>query len=182
MTCIVGLEHGGRVYLGGDSACTDPNGYVAPLVEAKVFRFGPLLIGFCGTLRFGQLVKHTLLLPQQENKSDIEYMVTDVATAVGVCLQAADNLSHEDDGKATTGGCLLIGYHGKLYEMDQGLGVQATSRPYNAIGSGAYIALGALHALLRHAEMAPRSCVLAALKAAADHHGGVRAPFTILMG
>lgn len=45
MTCIVGIEHGGRVHLGADSAGS--TGWTLTVrADEKVFKVGPFVMGF----------------------------------------------------------------------------------------------------------------------------------------
>lgn len=59
MTCIIGLENKGKVYMGADSASS--NGYSINVSgNPKLFRSGPFLIGFTSSWRMGQLLQHQL--------------------------------------------------------------------------------------------------------------------------
>ena len=62
MTCIVGIEHGGKVYIGGDSAGSDGH-HLVIMAEPKVFKRGRFLIGYTTSFRMGQLLQHTLKPP-----------------------------------------------------------------------------------------------------------------------
>ena len=59
MTCIVGLEHDGKVYMGGDSAAVGGMD-VYPSRIPKVFQAGRYLIGYTTSFRMGQLLQYGL--------------------------------------------------------------------------------------------------------------------------
>ena len=48
MTCIVGLEHNGAVWIGGDSAGVDNSLGIQTRDDRKVFQIGEAVIGFTG--------------------------------------------------------------------------------------------------------------------------------------
>ena len=56
MTCIVGLEHKGKVYIGGDSAGVA--GYsLSVRADQKVFINGNFIFGFTSSFRMGQILR-----------------------------------------------------------------------------------------------------------------------------
>lgn len=69
---------------------------------------------------------------------------------------------------------VLVAVGGALIELDDDFGVTQPARDYDAIGSGADVALGALHAL---AHLKPRARATRALEASAAHCGKVKPPF-----
>ena len=74
MTCIIGIEHGGKVYMGGDSAGTI--GWTSrPLSIPKVFKKQNMLIGVSGTMRETQLLQYELSLPHKEADSPFIYLI-----------------------------------------------------------------------------------------------------------
>lgn len=81
------------------------------------------------------------------------------------------------DNVEESGGPILIGYRGRLWRCDEDFNVDEPLAPFDAIGCGAVIALGAMSVT---PKVAPRQRILGALKAAAQFSAGVRAPFTIL--
>jgi 20S proteasome alpha/beta subunit len=59
MTCIIGLEAGDDVYVGGDSESA--NGWDIKVSRLrKVFRVGDFLIGYTGFRRSAQLIEYFL--------------------------------------------------------------------------------------------------------------------------
>lgn len=173
MTCIVGLVDKGDVYIGGDSAG------VAGLslsirADEKVFGNGPFLMGFTTSFRMGQLLRYKFDPPAQTvGQEDMRYMVTSFIDAARQCFSQ----NGFGDKEATRGGSFLVGYKSKLYsiESDYQVGIPAT--PFDAVGCGSDLALGALYAT---AGLKPEIRVRTALEAASSFSAGVAPPFTIL--
>jgi ATP-dependent protease HslVU (ClpYQ) peptidase subunit len=176
MTCIIGLENGGVVWMGGDSAGTAGNMHQRVRRDKKVFVRGEFLFGFCGSFRMGQLLKHKLVLPEkQQGGNDVSYMVNEFVTSVRNCLEEENkNLSDED--KLTP--YFLVGYRGKLYNIQPDYQVAQAEDGFEAVGSGADIAIGAMHA-----SKSVKNCkkrITQALEASARNNAAVRPPYTIL--
>ena len=69
-----------------------------------------------------------------------------------------------------------MAWRARLYRIESDYSFGRSSLGYDAIGSGAAVALGALHASRGHA---PRQRIDIALAAAAEHTASVRAPFVV---
>lgn len=173
MTCIVGLVDKGTVYIGGDSAG------VAGLslsirADEKVFQNGPFIMGFTTSFRMGQLLRYKFDPPQQTvNQNDMQYMVTSFIDAVRRCF--ANNGFGDKD--ATVGGNFLVGYKGKLYNIESDFQVGIPAGDFDAVGCGADLALGALYA---SKGKKPEQRVQAALEAASTFSAGVAPPFLFI--
>lgn len=175
MTCVVGLEHRGHVWIGGDSAGVSGWALTARADE-KVFRNGPCVMGFTSSFRMGQLLRYSLTIPpQHEGVGDEEYMVTAFVDAVRECLKAGGYAKKENEVEAA--GQFLVGHRGTLWKVDSDYQVGRSLCGYAAVGCGDEFALGALHAT---AGDAPKRRINRALYAAADHSAGVRPPFTVI--
>ena len=173
MTCIVGLVHDGDVYIGGDSAG------VAGLslsirADEKVFGNGPFIMGFTTSFRMGQLLRYKFAPPAQTvHQNDMEYMVTSFIDACRQCF-AGNGFGDKD---ATIGGNFLVGYKGKLYNIEGDYQVGVPKASFDAVGCGSDLALGAMYAT---EGMPPEKRIHAALAAASTFSAGVAPPFTIL--
>ena len=75
-------------------------------------------------------------------------------------------------------GALLIGFRGKLYQMQGNFQLITTKEGYDAVGSGGNIALGSLHSTTGWFSTQKR--IKAALDAACRANAGCRPPFTIV--
>lgn len=176
MTCIVGLEHGGKVYLGGDSAGVSGWG-ITHRADEKVFTNGKFIMGFCGSFRMGQLLRYSFNPPKKKPKQpDMEYLVIDVMNEVRKCFREGGIL--EKASGVESGGNWMLGFNGKLYEIGSDFQVGLSLNGYQAIGSGDDLALGAMYATKNYDD--PKERILLALSAAAHHSGGVAPPFTVL--
>ena len=175
MTCIVGLVHEGVVYIGGDSAGVAGLSLTVRADE-KVFQNGEFLMGFTTSFRMGQLLRYSLEPPRRHPDDDIhQYMVVGFVNAVRECLKAGGYASKKDDVESA--GTFLVGYQGRLFEIESDYQVGIPGDGYAAVGSGQDIARGALFATQ---GQEPRQRVLTALQAAERFSAGVRGPFHIL--
>ena len=86
MTCIVGVEHNRRVYMGGDSAAV-AGWDISQTAERKVFMVGDFIIGYTTSFRMGQLLEYELRLPEYDGPPNMGYMVTRFVPAVRACLK-----------------------------------------------------------------------------------------------
>ena len=176
MTCIAGIARGGHVYLGGDSmGLMDYT--VSLYATGKVFRRDEFVMGSAGMHRFNNLVRYSMLLPTLAEGVDVDaYMVTEFASALRDCLRKGGNLDVENVSNETNESLLLVGVRGNIYLVDSAFSIVRPIEGIAAIGSGAEVALGALHVT---EEMAPEKRVLAALQAAERWTNTVRGPFQI---
>jgi len=172
MTCIVGIQHGARVYIGGDSAGV-ADWSLTVRADAKVFRVGPYIMGFTTSFRMGQLLRYTFKPPRPTGDLD-RFMATTFVDAVRDALKDGGWLGkneHRDEG-----GTFLVGIRGTLYAVYGDFQIGRTVAGYDAVGCGADLALGSLHSTIGRA---PRARLLAALSAAEAHSAGVAGPFAI---
>lgn len=174
MTCIVGLVHRGTVYIGGDSASVQ--GWTSRITRLpKVFRRGPFLIGYTTSFRMGQLLQFGLEpRVQAAGEDDMRFMVTEVAERVRLLLKERGVAKVESN--AETGGQFLVGYRGRLFSMQQDFQVNEMADGYDAVGSGAEYALGAMRALSKSPPI-PR--LKRALEISAHFNMGVSGPFFV---
>jgi ATP-dependent protease HslVU (ClpYQ) peptidase subunit len=174
MTCVVGLVSGDRVHIGVDSAAI--SGWTRRATNLKkVFRRGPFLIGYTTSFRMGQLLEHQLdVPPQTEDQSEMAFMV-------GVFVESTRRLLKERgfakiEANSESGGQFLVGYRGKLYSIESDFQVGEMSDGFDAIGSGAEVALGAMKAL-EGLKPAPR--IRRALEIASHFNMGVSPPYHV---
>ncbi len=173
MTCVIGLVDKGDVYIGADSAGVAGLS-ISIRTDEKVFGNGPFIIGGTSSFRMLQLLRYKFSPPAQTvHQDDMEYMVTSFIDSVRQCF-CANGFGDKD---ATIGGTFLVGYKGKLYTIqgDHQVGMQAI--PYDAVGCGADLALGAMFAT---EGLGPEERLNIALSAASTFSAGVCPPFTIL--
>lgn len=176
MTCIVGAVANGTVVIGGDSMGSNGHSKETRLDE-KVFRHGPFIIGFTTSFRMGQALRFKLNVPEQPtDMSDYEYMVTLFIDAVRQCLRDAGYAKKSNEQEE--GGTFLVGYKGQLYSIEGDYQVGIVAGSYQAVGSGADFAKGAMH--VQPDTIPTDERIRAALAAASAHCVSVGPPFVII--
>lgn len=181
MTCIVGLIDNGKVWMGGDSAGVAGLD-VTIRKDPKVFKNGDFLIGYTSSFRMGQLLRFKLNPPkyyaEQHNNDEYQYMCTDFIDAVRTCLKNGGYTKISSNEEY--GGTFLVGFNGRLFEIDSDFQVGESLSDYNSVGCGEDYAKGSIYALLDLGNLLPpRTVVCEALKVAEHFSGGVRGPFVI---
>lgn len=178
MTCIVGIEHEGKVYLGGDSAGV-AGSHITMREDTKVFVNGPMIFGFTSSFRMGQIIQYSLSIPAQpKGQSDFAYLCTTFIEALYTTLELKGYgcLS----GGRKQGGQFLLGYKGKLYIIDSDYQVARHKDKHAAVGSGCYFALGSLYTTSASTSLRPEARVAYALDAASHYSTEVSRPYSIL--
>ena len=177
MTCIAGVKHKGRVWIGGDSAgCASWD--ITIRRDAKVFRNGPFVIGFTSSFRMGQLIRYAFKPPRlPESIDDLDrYMVVDFVGGLRQCLKDGGWAERKDEQEK--GGFFLVGIHDRLFKIEADYQVGEAADAYDACGCGEGYAKGALFTADENAD--PFTRITRALDAAAHHSNGVHGPFVIL--
>lgn len=179
MTCIVGLvDDAGKVWMGGDRAAVEDSHYLMHVAQPKVFRRGPVLIGYTSSFRMGQLLQYQLVIPERDPRESLdEWMVVKFAEAVRSCLKAGGYT--KIDSSRETSGTFLVGIEGRLFLFDDAHNVLAPLCNYEACGSGISVARGSLHTTTK-LGLRPNQRLIMALEAASEHVTTVRAPFDVI--
>lgn len=174
MTCIVGIVQKGKVYMGADSAGTDAYYNQQIRRDPKIFRNGDLLIGYCGSFRMGQLLGLGLNAPTPKaNQKPENYMVSELIPVIRTLLK--ENGYAKVENNVEEGGQFLVGYDGRLFNIESDFQVGESDDSFDACGAGAPVALGALYATRKNPK--PRDRMKLALEAAARFNASVRPPF-----
>jgi ATP-dependent protease HslVU (ClpYQ) peptidase subunit len=176
VTCIVGIQNNGEVYIGGDSAGVAGMD-ISVRSDEKVFRTGPFIMGFTTSFRMGQLLRYAFEPPEPPERDLDRFMVTTFMDAVRDCMRDGGYMRISESQEE--GGTFLVGVHGTLYAVHGDFQIGRTRDGYDSVGCGDSYALGSLYAT-KGADAKIR--VRTALQAAAHHSAGVSAPFTILKG
>jgi len=179
-TCIVGLVHSSKVYIGGDSAGV--NSWLLAIrkrFDPKVFKNGEMIFGFTTSFRMGQILRYSLTPPKpMEGQDDYEYLCTTFINEVRKCL-GTEGFKKTKDG-VEYGGTFLLGYRGRLYQIESDFQVGRILNNYDACGCGEEYALGALKAMESIVPREPWKIVVKALQAAEEFSAGVSAPFKVI--
>lgn len=177
MTCIVSVVKEGVVWMGCDSAVCDDDDNATIMRESKITRRGDLLMGWAGSLRLGNLVQHVFDPPVRKARTpDMKYLAGPFVDSLHKLMR--DRAPRvEEDSKDGFNLRMLIGYRGGLYFLDGELDICRSVDDFEACGSGAEIARGALFVT---SKLAPRTRLLRALSAAERHKTSVRRPFRVV--
>ncbi len=187
MTCIIGLEHDGKVSIGGDSAGVNGSLDIRIRTDEKVFINGPMIFGFTSSFRMGQLLRYSLKVPEQlgSETDDYKFMCTRFIDEVRTCLKNGGYASVKNG--VDEGGYFLVGYRGKLYRVESDFQVGKSVQPYEAVGCGEAFAMGAMRTIfgLSGSDVSGRSLdpaekIRMALSTASVFSAGVSAPFFVL--
>ena len=171
MTAIVGLEHGGRVYLAADSAVSWGDDIVHVAREPKVWACYPsgdvssMVMGVAGASSACEALAGGEWLPEYQAGNDTAYVV-------GQLLPAAQQVADEFD--------MLLGFNGTLWALCGDGTAHTSAQGMMAIGSGGAMALGALLALFHVRPDRPTHCVHQALAVIEPYSPGVLPPFTVV--
>ena len=177
MTCIVGLEHKGKVYIGGDSAAVE-NSNLQLTDSPKVFMKQGLIIGYTWSFRMGQVIQYADAFPEiKKSAGNYDYLIEVFVPYLRDLFKDAGWLKIENS--RDEGGQFLIGIRGQLFEINSDFSVLKMIDGFNAVGSGAYYALGALRILKHNTDKEPTIKVGLALEAAAYYSTSVSSPFVI---
>lgn len=175
MTCIIGLTHEGKAYVGADSA-TVAGQLVRVTNLPKVFKNGKFIIGYTGSFRMGQILQHHLSVRgQYEDETDDVYMVRAFAEAVRDILK--DKGYAKVDNNVESGGFFIVAYKGHVYDIDNDFQVNEMADGFSATGCGEHFALAALKAF---EDLPPKERILKALEITAYFSGYVIPPFHVL--
>lgn len=176
MTCIVGLKHDGKVYIGGDSLAS--NGQTKVVREdKKIFKPYPNIVsGFTTSYRMGQLLMYNEEI--FEEVSSHRSMVNDFIPRLQVLFDSSGYRRNFDSGEKE-GGVFLIGINSLLYKIDSDFHVAVTSNDFDTCGCGEEFALGSLHST-EGLSMNPLKRIELALEAAERFSTGVQRPFYIM--
>jgi ATP-dependent protease HslVU (ClpYQ) peptidase subunit len=183
-TCIVGLVHENKVWMGADSAATNKFSSSQTIrKDSKIFiredsAEVKWLFGFTTSYRMGQLIQYVLELPPfDENaaKDPHAFMVKKFIPALQKCF--AENGFQQKKDDQVSGGTFLVGLKGNLFGIADNYQVSMLALSYDAVGCGENFALGAMFAT---EGQDPKQRIETALKAAEEFSSGVRGPFIIL--
>jgi len=180
MTCIIGVEHCGRVYMGGDSAAV--SGWdIVPTDDRKVFVVEDMIIGYTSSFRMGQLLKYELEIPEHSSLAGMNYLVKDFIPAVRACLKDGGYTRIENNREE--GGLFLVGLGGRLYQVADDFQVLRSMRGVAAVGCGASYALGALTAMMPFDDgpTGPFNAINKALEIAGMYSAGVCEPYYVVV-
>jgi ATP-dependent protease HslVU (ClpYQ) peptidase subunit len=136
MSCVAALKQNGKVYVAADSLSSTED-KVCYRKDKKMFKNGKYLIGFCGSIRTGQILQRRFWKPP----TDI-YAVPDSMMNL---LEKKGCMSITEEGHKNCGCNFIFATKGEIYEILVDFQLVEPIDDYTAIGSGADFALGSLY-------------------------------------
>lgn len=179
MTCVVGYENNGEVYIGADSQGS--SGWdKTDRADHKVFISHGILYGFTSSYRMGQILKYhsTRLFSPIREKDPFGYVVTCLVPMWRAILKEHGFTSIENNTE--TGGSWLLGVDENLFTIESDFQVSKSKHCYSAVGCGARYALGALAAMEDSVTDTPRSKITKAINTSMKFSNGVGGDIKIL--
>ena len=180
MTCIVGIEHNGSVYIGADSAGV--GNIITPRADIKAFfsKNKEFIYGFTSSFRMGQILQHSFTAPERDKKmkDDFEYLVAVYVPALMECMSERGYASVNNN--RVSGGTFMLGYRGKLYTIDSDFQVGRSLHGYDPVGCGQEMALGSLYTSTKMGVKDPKKILTLALDAASEFSTGVCGPYNFV--
>jgi ATP-dependent protease HslVU (ClpYQ) peptidase subunit len=169
MSTVVGIVEKGKVYIGADSLASTEEGDARPMKCRKIFRNGPYLIGFIGSVRGGQVLYPTYFKPPKD--------IMDMPDAILKHSQDKGCLLTNEQQQSVHGCNFLIGFKKKLYEIL--VDFQLTEiEDYTAIGAGSPYAFGSLYTTEKMKDsFTPEMRIEIALGASEEFSTSTRGPF-----
>jgi ATP-dependent protease HslVU (ClpYQ) peptidase subunit len=158
MTCIAVVRQDDKVYMAGDRGASD-DGTILALDAPKVWKIGPYLIGYAGSMD-GERIRYNFKPTPPNIKDTDKFMQTKFIKQ----LKKFYTDWWVDTGKDSDFG-LIIAVKGQIYEHSSSdMSLSKYEVDYLAMGSGAEYAYGALHATEKIKD--PRRRLQAAVGAA----------------
>jgi len=191
MTCIIGLEEDGRVYMGGDS-CTTAGYETRTIKGKKVFFIGKnaqILVGASGSGRMTQILQYNFKPPPFGTFEAEEYLCKLFVPKLRKAIRKHGYIHTENQTEnISENGRFLIGFKGQLFTIYDDFQVHQTEDGLQALGSGREYALGVMRFYQSMAKQnsiasgvigSPTSGIVNALKIAGYFTGSVAPPYYI---
>jgi hypothetical protein len=177
VTCVVGLEQRGVVYIGADSAAVSRE-RLRSRADPKAFRVGPYVMGFTTSFRMGDVLRYSFAPPEPPSRGLARFMATAFVDAARAAFKDAGVATNASGVESC--GAFLVGVRGRLFTVESDYQVGEERAGFHAVGSGDQVALGALFATARVRD--PRARLRLALAAAERFTSDVRRPWRIVVG
>jgi ATP-dependent protease HslVU (ClpYQ) peptidase subunit len=169
MSTVVGIVENGKVYLGADSLASTEEGDARPMKTKKIFRNGPYLIGFIGSVRGGQILYPEYFTPPKK--------IMELPDAIIKQSEEKGCLLTGEQSQSLHACNFLIGYKKQLWEILVDFQMTEVAE-YTSIGSGSYYAFGSLHTTNQMKDsFTPEMRMELALSAAEEFSTSTRKPF-----
>lgn len=181
MTCIVAIKEKGKLYFGADSLLSDSDSDIGIAMKApKLFKNGPFIFAYCGSVRAGKVFQYDLKLPEPDLSNLDMYMNTKFVHALMECADRNKLVIQDgNDGssdKQNDVADLIVGIDGRLFEIQSHIQAMEWYEDYMALGSGSKYAMGSLNTTAIF-DIEPKERLRLALEAAEKYALSVAKPF-----
>lgn len=136
MSCICAIVQKGNVFMAADNIGVADT-YIAQRKDPKIFRNGPYLIGYAGSVRCGQVLQPQFFKPPKD--------IQDFPDAMREQYAVKGCLTMTDEGASRSEAMMLIGFKGRCYYIMVDFQLGENSEDFVAIGSGEPYALAILY-------------------------------------
>lgn len=153
MTIIGAVRIGDETYIGGDSRITYGDTFIDAPGNEKVFRVSGLVIGYCGDVRLGNILKHNFDPPPYiKSKTVLDeqvYIVSVFTEHLRECLKDYGYAKGRDGRER--GGDLIVCINDKIFDVSENYSV-TQHKGHVFIGSGDTYASGAFSSYMSIVE------------------------------
>jgi ATP-dependent protease HslVU (ClpYQ) peptidase subunit len=178
MTCIIGYKVNNLVYIGGDSCGADSYSYTKRIrKDSKVFKNGEYIIGYTSSFRMGQLLRFNELPIPKVGEDLYQFFCTKFIDTIREILKKGGYATVKEN--AEQGGCFLVGYRDRLFEIESDFQVSEVADSFDSIGCGSNFSLGALK-ILEKESISPIEKISRALEVASYFSAYVTPPFLVM--
>ena len=186
MTCVIGYLSKGNCYMGADSLVSNSS-YKEVIKEPKCFYKGDILFGLSGSVKVLNLIKRACEFPSLNDpcfagvlNKKLYYIQHVVPSVIEKCLTEF-NKNEVINGESSMDSVLLMIFDGKLYTLYNNYSVLEQTLPYEAVGSGCSLAMGAMAILEDVApKLSPEKKIYKAITTAANRCPSVGGHVNIL--
>lgn len=175
MTIIAGIEHGGKTFLGSDSAISSDSN-IQKLDRSKIIVGKNIAFAFCSSLRVGQIIQNHFDFSAVRKTE--RWLYSKFPKLLKQTLEDNGAKTFEDGDRISGMSELIISHSGKIYVLQPDFSIIRSTCGYAALGSGEAYALGSLHSTAALAD--PKRRIMLALEAACEFDPHCAAPLHIV--
>jgi len=147
MTTIIAVQYEDKVVMGADSLVTAHRKFNHPKMEKISKRNGYLIAG-AGEVSACDIIQHLWQppTPTVADKKDLyHFMIANVVPSLKNIFKENDYNWEKEEGDYETKFSFLIAINGEVFDIGDDFAVCLDQKGFSGIGSGASVAIGALH-------------------------------------